>query len=143
LSRPQGKTQTAAIDPRLTTVISHLQQHPDDSRSVSALAKLHSISPSRFRHLFSEQTGTTYRRYRMWTRLRAAIGRAVCGGINLTDAALDVGFCDSAHFSNNFHDTFGVTPSYVMRRIARTARRTEAGRVFRRTAIPSNPPAHR
>ncbi|MGH8248945.1 MAG: helix-turn-helix transcriptional regulator, partial [Gammaproteobacteria bacterium] len=96
----------------------HLQQYPDDTTSVQQLARKHNLSASRFRHIFSEQIGTSYRRYRMWNRLRAAIRRALAGG-TLTDAALSVGFSDSAHFSHNFHDTFGVTPSYVLRRVAR------------------------
>jgi AraC-like DNA-binding protein len=118
LDSPKCKAATDAIDSRLAAVISYLQQYPDDPTSVPQLARMHNLSASRFRHLFSEQIGTSYRRYRMWNRLRAAIGRAVSGG-TLTDAALAVGFSDSAHFSHNFHDTFGVTPSYVLRRIAR------------------------
>jgi len=118
LDRPKRKPEADDIDPRLAAVIAYLQQHPDDAMSVPQLARRNNLSASRFRHLFSEQIGTSYRRYRMWNRLRAAIGRAVSGA-TLTDAALAVGFSDSAHFSHNFQDTFGVTPSYVMRRIAR------------------------
>jgi AraC-like DNA-binding protein len=118
LDRCERKAEADGIDPRLTAVISYLQQYPDDQTSVEQLARANNLSASRFRHLFSEQIGTSYRRYRMWNRLRAAISRAVSGA-TLTDAALAVGFSDSAHFSHNFQDTFGVTPSYVMRRIAR------------------------
>lgn len=107
-----------SIDRRLAAVITHLQAHPDDLTSADDLARRHHLSASRFRHLFSEQVGVPYRRYRMWNRLRAAMRIALAGG-TLTDAAMAVGFSDSAHFAHNFRDTFGVTPSYVVNRIAR------------------------
>jgi AraC-like DNA-binding protein len=38
---------------------------------------------------------------------------------NLTDAAISAGFSDSAHFSRLHRETFGVTPSYILGRLAR------------------------
>jgi AraC-like DNA-binding protein len=40
-------------------------------------------------------------------------------GANLTDAAISAGFSDSAHFSRLHRETFGVTPSYILGRLAR------------------------
>jgi AraC-like DNA-binding protein len=42
-------------------------------------------------------------------------------GTNLTEAAISAGFSDSAHFSRLHREIFGVTPSYILGRLARTA----------------------
>jgi AraC-like DNA-binding protein len=118
LTARTGTQGRGGIDARLAAVISHLHSHPDDLTPVHELARTHNLSPSRFLHLFSAQLGVPYRRYRMWNRVRAAM-RLALNGRSLTDAALTAGFCDSAHFTHNFRDTFGVTPSYVFNRLAR------------------------
>lgn len=88
-------------------------------RSTKAAVKLHTLSVSRFMHLFSRELGVPFRRYRIWNRLRAAM-RVALTGRNLTEAAISAGFTDSAHFARLFRETFGVTPSYVFRKVARS-----------------------
>jgi AraC-like DNA-binding protein len=117
-SRTAAHAAPIEIDPRLAAVIAHLREFPDDLTPVDRLAGVHNLSGSRFLHLFSEQLGVPYRRYRIWNRVRAAM-RCALAGNSLTDAALATGFADSAHFTHNFRDTFGVTPTYVFNRIAR------------------------
>ncbi|HET6757333.1 MAG TPA: AraC family transcriptional regulator [Burkholderiales bacterium] len=82
----------------------------DDLTAIETVARRNGLSSSRFLHLFSEQAGVPYRRYRMWSRLRAA-RRRHNGRIS-----------DSPHFTHNFRDTFGVTPSYVFSKVARAGR---------------------
>jgi AraC-like DNA-binding protein len=62
--------------------------------------------------------GVRFRRFRVWNRLRAAI-EVVLSGRTLTEAALTTGFTDSAHFARQYHEILGVTPSSVLRRVAR------------------------
>jgi AraC-like DNA-binding protein len=45
--------------------------------------------------------------------------RIALTGSSLTEAAVEAGFTDSAHFARLFRATFGVTPSYVFRKVAR------------------------
>ncbi|WP_227818075.1 helix-turn-helix domain-containing protein [Nitrogeniibacter aestuarii] len=73
------------------------------------------VSDSRLRHLFVANTRTTLSRYRVWCRLRSAVV-AVRGGASLTDAALEAGFFDSAHFSRSFREMFGISPSAIFAR---------------------------
>ena len=68
------------------------------------------LSAGRLRHLFVEQTGLPFRTYLLWLRLNTAVRRIV-EGASLTEAAYDVGFADSAHFSRTFRRMFGVTPA--------------------------------
>jgi AraC-like DNA-binding protein len=58
--------------------------------------------------LFVEQTGLPFRTYLLWLRLMRGL-EAFASGASLTDAALDAGFADSAHFSRTFRRMFGTT----------------------------------
>ena len=56
----------------------------------------------------------SFRSYRVWSLVRAALG-AVGSNPTLTQAALEGGFVDSSHFSHMFRNTFGMTPSSVLK----------------------------
>lgn len=113
-----GPAASPPLDPRLARIVRFLEEHPDDLTGASTLARAQGLSVSRFLHIFSGQVGVPFRRYRIWNRVRAAMRLALRGG-SLTDAALDAGFSDSAHFARCFRETFGVTPSYVFGKVAR------------------------
>jgi AraC-like DNA-binding protein len=96
-----------------TAVAEAIQRFRDDPAGKHPLADLASqagLSPSRFLHLFKESTGVPLRRYRLWSRMGAAV-RQIAKGASLTEAALDAGFASSAHFSAAFRDMFGHAPS--------------------------------
>lgn len=107
------------LDPRLSRIVDRLDMAPDDLTAADTLARAEGLSVSRFMHLFSRELGVPFRRYRIWNRLRAAM-RVALTGRNLTEAAISAGFTDSAHFARLFRETFGVTPSYVFRKVARS-----------------------
>lgn len=52
--------------------------------------------------------------YRRWSQVRMAMA-GLATSPRLTDAALHGAFADSAHFSRMFRQTFGMTPSSVLR----------------------------
>ena len=110
--------QPVVIDPRLTRVVDHLSEHGDDLTSVATWARQAGLSPSRFQHLFTEQIGVPFRRYRSWNRMRLAI-REIIRGHNFTTAAHATGFTDSAHFSHEFRKTFGAPATIGLHRLAR------------------------
>lgn len=80
----------------------------------ATLAAQVGLSESRFAHLFTAHTGMPLRRYLLWRRLLAAV-EALGRGANVTDAALDAGFADTAHMSRVFRSTFGVKASDLAR----------------------------
>ena len=102
------------LDQRVAHGVLHLQSCYDDRLPVSEVARRVGLSSSRFQHLFAEEIGVPFRRYRSWHRLRAAI-REVAKGSNFTTAAYAAGFSDQAHFSNEFRRTFGAPPSASLR----------------------------
>jgi AraC-like DNA-binding protein len=110
-----------AFDARIRRAVEALAREPGRNFSQAELAAMSGLSPSRFLHLFSQQAGVPYRRFRMWKRLLGAIA-LLHATDSLTRAALDAGFADAAHFSHCFRDTFGVNPAPVFRKIGRFER---------------------
>jgi len=70
------------------------------------------LSPARFRHLFVEQTGQSFRSYQLWLRLQRAI-EVISNGAAATDAAHAAGFSDAAHLTRTFRRMMGITPTSV------------------------------
>jgi AraC-like DNA-binding protein len=66
------------------------------------------LSPSRFLHLFKEETKMTFRRAQLWAKLMH--GLPYFGRKPLTEIAHQVGFSDSAHLSRVFKENFGFSP---------------------------------
>ena len=98
------------IDARLSRIINRMHESPDDPMPVARFADTVGLSASRFQHLFTQQVGVPFRRYRAWHRMRLAIGEIV-GGANFTTAAHAAGFADQAHFAHDFRRTFGAPAS--------------------------------
>jgi len=112
------KEQDKNIDPRIASIMQVIQDTPENSLSQEYLASLVGLSASRFRHLFRQQSDIPYRRYRIWRRIVSAM-TTLNKVDNLTYAAMEAGFTDSAHFNRCFRDTFGVNPSLVFNNIDR------------------------
>lgn len=97
------------VDERIRESIDYLSD-PLAVTSAAATAAHVAMSPSHFLHTFAAQTGTSFRRYKLWMRmLRVAV--AVDAGASFTDAAAIAGFASSSHFSDAFRAMFGLTPT--------------------------------
>jgi AraC family transcriptional regulator len=103
-----------SVDPRISRAIGYLRSRLGEPISLGAAAGVAHLSPSRFRHLFVEQTGMSLRTYLLWARVEAAVGAAM-GGMSWTDAAHHCGFTDSAHLSRTCRRMFGLAPSMLVR----------------------------
>lgn len=118
LEYAKRKSSGAVVDPRLRQALEYLHCHNGELTPLAAVAAQAGLSPSRFQHLFVQQIGVPFRRYRAWSRMRQALTRIVSGD-NFTVAAHAAGFSDSAHFCHDFRKTFGAVPSISLRRLAR------------------------
>jgi AraC-like DNA-binding protein len=107
-------TSRAATDHRVPRVLEALRTRLQVALSLAQGAALVHLSPGRFRHLFVEQTGTSFRAYVLWLRLLAAL-QVFNQGHNWTNAAHPAGFADSTHLSRTFRCVFGVTPVMLIR----------------------------
>lgn len=76
--------------------------------SATVLAQAEHLSTPYFLRVFGRETGTSFRRYRLWVRmLRAA--ESIAAGADLTRAAADAGFASPSHFSDAFLSMFGLS----------------------------------
>ncbi len=106
-----GRLRTDTRIRRVMTALDALP--PTDDAPAARMAAMVDLSTSRFLHLFRDQTGTSYRRYRLWLRmLRAA--DLLRQGHNLTRAATEAGFSSPSHFSDTFHAMFGLRPRQLL-----------------------------
>jgi AraC-like DNA-binding protein len=104
---------SAPADPRITRLAAAL--HADPSRPLAAdlAADRLGLSTSHFLHLFAQQTGTSFRRYRQWSRLLDVV-RGLQAGHDLTRCAADAGFASPSHLSDSFRQALGTTASAVL-----------------------------
>ncbi len=117
-----GKQAARSIDPRLPRALQALREAGEEPGGapvpVARIARAAGLSASRFQHLFTEEMGVPFRRYRAWSRMRAAIAEIV-DGANFTTAAHAAGFADQAHFAHDFRRTFGAPASRSLTGIRR------------------------
>lgn len=102
------------IDLRIKSVVSLIKEelHLDTLR-ISELAKQVNLSESRLLHLFKDEMGVPFRKYVLWQKVKRA-SALFESGKNLTTIAHEAGFSDSAHLSNFFKSTFGISPSSIL-----------------------------
>ena len=104
----------STVDPRIARAIEHVRARMSGPVSLAEAAAIAHLSPSRFRHLFAEQTGMAFRPYLLWARVEAAVAAAM-GGQSWTEAAQAWGFADSAHLSRTCRRMFGLAPTMLIR----------------------------
>lgn len=97
-------------DGRIIRAVAALRDAPAESHSARNMAARLGMSESRFLHLFREQTGMPFRRFKIWNRMLVA-ALVVSKGGTLTQAAVDAGFSTPSHFSTAFLNMFGLPPS--------------------------------
>lgn len=114
LRSPLRDRRPTELDERVARALPELRYLPERRVARSVLAERLGLSESRFNHLFSQQAGICFRRYRLWSQLRTTLAQ-IPSHRNFTTAALQCGFADSSHFSRAFRDLVGTTPSVVLK----------------------------
>jgi AraC-like DNA-binding protein len=96
------------LDKRVERAIDELRRRLGESVTLAEIADHVHLSAERFRHLFLEETGIRFRPYILWLRIETALA-SIAAGKTITEAALDGGFADSAHFARTFKRLYGVS----------------------------------
>ena len=107
-----GVERTEVTDPRIMSAIVYINQHLDRAITLDEVASYACLSPSRFRHVFGEQTGMGLRPYILWRRFLLVWDLLMKGG-TLSEAAHAAGFADAAHLSRTSVKAFGFAPSGI------------------------------
>lgn len=87
-----------------------LEQQPQLSFSLDEMARTVHLSKYHFLRCFKQAFGLTPHQFQLQNRVRQA-QRLLPTAQNLTEVALDIGFCDQSHFIRNFEKHLGLTPT--------------------------------
>lgn len=95
----------------VTCAIEFLNEHYGEKISVEDLARIANLSPSRFSHVFKEETAMSPVEYIMQTRLDCAKRMLRSNEKTLSEIALECGFNSSSYFYQCFMRAFNISPS--------------------------------
>jgi AraC family transcriptional regulator of arabinose operon len=111
------------MDRRIELVTAKLKTEPSSAWDFAALAVQVNLSPSRFRHLFKQETGTTPAQYLKEARIRRAAKLLRTTFLTIKQILEQVNLGSNAHFVRDFRKLYGITPSAYRRQNGRTAQR--------------------
>lgn len=102
----------SASDDRILKAVAYINANLQQKLSLEDVAAQVFLSPSRFRHLFIEETGMALRPYILWRRF-LDVWERLGQGASLSDAAHGAGFADAAHLTRTCRRMFGFPPSVL------------------------------
>jgi AraC-like DNA-binding protein len=105
-----GMESLIVSDERILRATAYIRSHLESPLTLEEVAEVACLSPSRFRHLFVEQTGMALRPYILWRRF-LRVWELLAEGISVSAAAHAAGFADAAHLSRTSRRAFGFPPS--------------------------------
>jgi AraC-like DNA-binding protein len=105
-----GVEPSVVSDERILRATAFIRSHLNTSLTLDDVADVACLSPSRFRHLFVEQTGMALRPYVLWRRF-LRVWELLMAGESLSTAAHSAGFADAAHLTRTCRRMFGFPPS--------------------------------
>ena len=111
------------MDRRIELVIAKIKTEPAVAWDFGALAVRLNLSPSRFRHLFKQETGTTPGQYVKQVRLRLAAKLLRNSFLTIKQILEQCNLGSNAHFVHDFRKLYGVTPTAYRRTAKRRRRR--------------------
>ena len=111
------------MDRRIEIIISKMKKDTAASWDTSTLAVLVNLSPSRFRHLFKQETGITPAQYLKDIRLTKAEKMLRTTFFSIKQILKQVGIASNAHFVRDFRRKYGTTPTAYRRTLRRKQRR--------------------
>jgi AraC family transcriptional regulator of arabinose operon len=98
------------MDRRIENIITTMEEDPG-SCEISALAESISLSVSRFRHLFKQETGSTPARYLKIIRMTKAELLIRTTFFPIKEILIKVGLSSDSHFWREFRQTYGMSPA--------------------------------
>lgn len=105
-----GMESLVVSDERILRATAYIRSHLDSALTLEEVAEVACLSPSRFRHLFVEQTGMALRPYILWRRF-LHVWELLSQGMSVSAAAHAAGFADAAHLSRTSRRAFGFPPT--------------------------------
>jgi len=98
------------IDDRIRNSFNLIMQSESEKLSINQIASAVHLSTSHFARLFKKETGMTFRKFVLHSKLVKSI-YAIYEQNSLTEASFMGGFSDQPHFTRTFKGAFGISPS--------------------------------
>lgn len=105
------------VDARVRAALQQIAAEPAKNHKVSSLAKSAGLSPSRFAHLFAEQTGASIIDTVIATRLAQAERLLAMSSASASEIGFNVGFSSLSLFTRHFKRRYGASPGVYRKRI--------------------------
>lgn len=106
-------------DAHLWHILNMVRQYHQENHSMEFFAQQLGLSETLLSTLFKQATGLSIRRYRNWHRIFTA-AQLLSTGNSITNAAVEAGFTDAAHFTHVFRDMVGIRPSSIQQMLQHT-----------------------
>lgn len=116
-----GGVPARIIDQRIVRATAFIAAKLTEPITLDAVAHHVGLSTGRFRHLFVQETGISFRVHLLWTRLNRALELGF-GGMSWTDAAHATNFADSAHLTRTMRRMYGLAPTSLRQDLPAAAR---------------------
>lgn len=100
------------IDQRILKALKLIMDSEGEKLPVDKISRGVNLSVSHFNRLFKKETGLTFRRFFLHSKLIKSI-HAVYEHKTLTTASFIGGFSDQPHFTRTFKENFGIKPSEI------------------------------
>jgi AraC family transcriptional regulator, arabinose operon regulatory protein len=126
------------MDRRIELVIAKIKSEAAVAWNTPTLATMVNLSPSRFRHLFKQETGKGPAQYLKEFRLRKAEKMLRTTFLTVKQVLKQVGLGSNAHFVHDFRKVYGMTPTSYRRSVARTSKRRKRRKKKTSTAFVKN-----
>jgi len=97
----------------LAPALAFIEQHFEESVTLSQLADLSALSVSRFATVFRQRIGVSPYKYLCLLRIRRA-QTLLLEGVPGSVVAVEVGFFDQSHLARHFKRLCGMTPSVFL-----------------------------
>ena len=101
---------------RISHAVEHIRNHYRSSIDINSLAELAGLSRRHFDRLFVEEFGVGAKEFIMRLRIQCACERLRSDDHEISDIALDLGFCDQSSFTRHFRQRIGETPLQYRKR---------------------------
>lgn len=105
----------AERDERIESVLEFIASHYYEPLSLETLARCAFLSPSRFSHLFKQQTKQSPLQFLENYRLERAAEKLLRSSQAIEQISIEVGFNNAFHFSTRFRRRYGQSPSRYRR----------------------------
>jgi AraC family transcriptional regulator of arabinose operon len=109
--RRRGRNGRAPADARILSVLEVVARELEKPQSVKRLAAHLRLSPSRFEHLFKNQTGQGFKAFLLAARMTKASKMLQDPTLRVKEVAAAVGYANVSNFIRDFTKYYGESPS--------------------------------